>query len=65
VDGTMIVIRSRKCTGGGWPKNKNLAHHGYPISSGTLYPVLHRMETGDASKPGRPVDTGWAPLMRW
>jgi len=48
---------------------EELAHHGYPISSGTLYPLLHRMETADASKPGRPVDTGWrggwAPLMRW
>jgi len=39
---------------------EELAHHGYPISSGTLYPLLHRMETADASKPGRPIDTGLA-----
>ena len=29
---------------GAWMAEE-LAHHGYPISSGTLYPLLHRMET--------------------
>lgn len=29
---------------GAWMADE-LAHHGYPISSGTLYPLLHRMET--------------------
>ncbi|MHA6804622.1 PadR family transcriptional regulator [Salinifilum ghardaiensis] len=29
---------------GAWMAEE-LAHHGYPISPGTLYPLLHRMET--------------------
>lgn len=29
---------------GAW-MTEELARHGYPISSGTLYPLLHRMET--------------------
>lgn len=35
-----------------------LAHHGYSISSGTLYPLLHRMETAGLLTSGERVVDG-------
>lgn len=39
---------------------KELAHHGYRISPGSLYPMLHKMETEGLLRSGRQVVGGRA-----
>jgi DNA-binding PadR family transcriptional regulator len=39
---------------------KELAHHGYRISPGSLYPTLHKMETEGLLRSGRQVVGGRA-----